>query len=563
MSKVASSLPVFPQDAKPNSNSTRHTATFHPSIWGNYFLSYDTISEEDDSDIKLQLLKEDVRKMIVSPVDDTFLFKLNFINSVQRLGVSYHFEREIDEALHQIYGIATKDNNIVSHDDDLHHLALLFRLLRQQGYRISSDVFCKFKNETGNFKESIVNDVQGMLSLYEAAQIRIHGEEILEEAYSFTLIQLTRSLTTKLSPFLSGLVHHSLAQSLRKGMPRLEARYYISFYQEDPSHNESLLIFAKLDFNMLQKLHQKEVSIATKWWVKDLNVSTNFPFVRDRIVEGCFWIIGVYYEPQYCLARRIMMKVMAISSIIDDVYDSYGTIDELKIFTNAIERWDISSLVNLPEYMKLCYVALLDVFEEIQLELRKEGKEYFVKYAEKQIKRLVQAYLIEATWFHYNHTPTVEEYMEVATMSCGYAMLTAVSFLGMKDTTEEALIWATSNPKFIVAASTICRFMDDIAGSEFEQERGHVVSSLDCYMKQHNTSRQNAIKELLKLIESAWKDINEQCLNPTQLPIAFLMRVLNLTRMMDVLYKDEDSYTHSGGIMKDYIKALLVNNIPI
>ena len=75
-----------------------------------------------------------------------------------------------------------------------------------------------------------------------------------------------------------------------------------------------------------------------RWWVKDLNVSTKFPFVRDRIVEGCFWILGVYFEPQYSLARRIMMKVIAISSIIDDVYDSYGTIDELEIFTDAIER---------------------------------------------------------------------------------------------------------------------------------------------------------------------------------------------------------------------------------
>ncbi|WVZ03704.1 hypothetical protein V8G54_024510 [Vigna mungo] len=561
----SSSFPVFPQDAKPNSNFTRQIAAFHPSIWGDYFYSYDSSFHEDDSDIQqLTLLKEYVRKMIVSPIDNNFLFKLNIINSVQRLGVSYHFEHEIDEALHQIYEISTKENNIISYNDDLHHLTLLFRLLRQQGYPISSDVFCKFKDKAGKFKERIVNDVEGMLSLYEASQLRFHGEEILEEAYSFTLIELTKSLTNKLSPFLSGLVHHSIGQALRKGMPRLEARYYISFYQQDPSHDECLLTFAKLDFNMLQKLHRKEVSSVTKWWVKDLNVPTNFPFVRDRIVESCFWIVGVYYEPQYCLARSILIKVIAMTSIIDDVYDAYGTIDELEIFTDAIEsRWDISSLVDLPEYMRLCYKDLLDIFEETEQELRKRGKENFVKYAEKEMKRLVQAYLIEARWFNSNHTPTVEKYMEIATMSCGYAMLTTVSFLGMEDTTEEVLIWATSHPKIIEAASILCRLMDDIVGSEFEHERGHVVSSVDCYMKQYNSSRQNAIKELHKLVESAWKDINEECLNPTQVPMKFLMRVLNLTRMMDVLYKEQDNYTHSGGIMKDYIKALLVNKVPM
>jgi len=95
--------------------------------------------QEDDSDIKqVPLLKDYVRKMIVSPIDDNFLSKLNFINSVQRLGVSYHFEHEIDEALHQIYEISTKENNIIGYDNDLHHLALLFRLLRQQGYPILS-----------------------------------------------------------------------------------------------------------------------------------------------------------------------------------------------------------------------------------------------------------------------------------------------------------------------------------------------------------------------------------------------------------------------------------------
>ncbi|XP_027911972.1 (-)-germacrene D synthase-like [Vigna unguiculata] len=558
----SSSLPVFPRDAKPNSIFPRRTATFHPSIWGDYFLSYDSNFHEDDSDIKqVPLLKDYVRKMIVSPIDDNFLSKLNFINSVQRLGVSYHFEHEIDEALHQIYEISTKENNIIGYDNDLHHLALLFRLLRQQGYPILSVVFCKFMDEAGKFKKSIVNDVQGMLSLYEASQLRFHGEDILEEAYSFTLSELTKSLTTKLSPFLSGLVDHSIGQALRKGMPRLEARYYISFYQQDPSHNQCLLTFAKLDFNMLQKLHQKEVSNVTKWWVKDLNVSTNFPFVRDRIVEVCFWIVGVYYEPQYCLARRILKKVVAMISIIDDVYDAYGTIDELEIFTNAIERWDISSLVNLPEYMKLCYKALLNIFEETEQELRKQGKEYFVKYSKNEMKRLAQAYLTESRWFHSNHIPTVEEYMEVAIVTSTYAMLTTVSFLGMEETTEEVLIWTTSHPKIIEAASLIGRLMDDIAGSEFEHERGHVVSSVDCYMKQYNSSRKNAIKEVRKLVERAWKDINKECLSPTQVPMKFLMRVVNLARMIDVVYKEQDNYTNSGGIMKDYIKALLVNKV--
>lgn len=80
-------------------------------------------------------------------------------------------------------------------------------------------------------------------------------------------------------------------------------------------------------------------------------------------------------------------------------------------------------------------------------------------------------------------------------------------------------------------------------------------------MKQHNTSRQDAINKLLEMVKSAWKDINEACLNPTEVPMNFLLRVVNLVRMIDVLYKDEDNYTNAGGLMTDYIKTLLVNKM--
>jgi len=37
-------------------------------------------------------------------------------------------------------------------------------------------------------------------------------------------------------------------------------------------------------------------------------------------------------------SRWIVTKVIALASTIDDLYDAYGTIDELELFTSAIER---------------------------------------------------------------------------------------------------------------------------------------------------------------------------------------------------------------------------------
>ena len=40
------------------------------------------------------------------------------------------------------------------------------------------DIFSKFKDNMGNFKESLINDVKGILSFYEATHMRVHGKDI-------------------------------------------------------------------------------------------------------------------------------------------------------------------------------------------------------------------------------------------------------------------------------------------------------------------------------------------------------------------------------------------------
>ena len=76
-----------------------------------------------------------------------------------------------------------------------------------------------------------------------------------------------------------------------------------------------------------------------RWW-KELDFTNKLPYIRDRIVELYVWILGVYFEPQYLLGRKILTKVIAMTSVLDDTYDSYGTFEELQLFTEAIERFD-------------------------------------------------------------------------------------------------------------------------------------------------------------------------------------------------------------------------------
>ncbi|KAK2658054.1 hypothetical protein Ddye_011106 [Dipteronia dyeriana] len=119
-------------------------------------------------------------------------------------------------------------------------------------------VFNRFKEDHGKFKKTLTSDARGILSLYEATHLRVHGEDILEEALAFSKAHL-KSLAGKSSPHLARQILKSIQQPLHNDIPRLEAIHYISIYEENESRNESLLLFAKLDFNRVQLLHQQEI----------------------------------------------------------------------------------------------------------------------------------------------------------------------------------------------------------------------------------------------------------------------------------------------------------------
>nr|G8H5N2.1 RecName: Full=Sesquiterpene synthase 15b; Short=ShTPS15b; AltName: Full=Germacrene A synthase TPS15b [Solanum habrochaites]AEM23830.1 sesquiterpene synthase [Solanum habrochaites] len=533
----------------------RRSDNHHPTVWGDHFLAYANLSGANEWEEKEhEDQKGEVRKMLVLSPSKS-LQKLELINTIQLLGVSYHFEHEIEESLSEIYN---GYEEWIGKSHDLHVVALSFRLLRQQGYYVSSDVFRKFTDDQGNYNKALVNDTHGLLSLYEAAQFRVHDEEILDEAINFTTTHLNL-LLPKLSNSLSMQVSYALKYPINKTMARAATRKYISFYQEEKSSCDQLLInFAKLDFNILQKMYKREMCDITRWW-KELDLVNELGFARDRVVELYFWSLGVYFEPQYKVARNILTKVLCFVSITDDIYDTYGTLHELTLLTNAIERRNIDAIENLTSYMKLFYTALLHFYDEVEKELEKENKSFRVNFAISEMKKLVRAYFQEAKWYHGNTVPKMEEeYMKNGIQSSASPTLATASWLGMGDeATKEAFEWISTEPPILVASSNIARLLNDIVSHEREIERGDVASSIECYMKEYGATKEEAYMEIRKIIENNWKDLNRGCLKPTTVPRVLLMPVLNLTRVAEFVYKDEDAYTFSKNNLKDVIFMVL------
>ncbi|XP_043692888.1 alpha-terpineol synthase, chloroplastic-like [Telopea speciosissima] len=329
----------------------RRSANYQPTIWGfNFLQSLKSDYTEEAYKSKIKKLEEEVKHRF----DDRamgHLCQLELIDDIQRLGLGYLFEEEIKKALDTIACMNDMDHTRTD-QESLHATALQFRLLRQHGYEISQGLFNHFKDEAGNFIASYLDDVKGVLSLHEASQLAVEGENILDEAKGLTRTALEK-MKGDMEPRLAKQVIHALEFPLHWRMPWLEARWYIDIYDKKENSIPTLIELAKLNFNILQSVHHKELVELSRWW-ENLGFRDHLGFnIRDSVAQAFFGTLGMNPEPQFSNFRIDLTKIIMLIALVDDVYDVYGSLEELELFTHAVERWDIEAIDQLPDYMKI------------------------------------------------------------------------------------------------------------------------------------------------------------------------------------------------------------------
>ncbi|PPD82476.1 hypothetical protein GOBAR_DD20586 [Gossypium barbadense] len=203
---------------------------------------------DDESYMKqARKLKEEVRMMLGNMVDP--LEKLKLIDTIQRLGLSYHFEAEINKTLKNIrtdrisIGAWKKDN--------LYATTLEFRFLRQHG---------------------VNQDFKGLLNLELVTKLL---KQCLKENNDHQYLWI--------------LIDHALELPLHWRMPRLEARWFIEAYEKNKDKNPIILELAILDYNIVQSIHQEDL----RYWWKELGIGKRFSFTRDRVMENFLWGVGM------------------------------------------------------------------------------------------------------------------------------------------------------------------------------------------------------------------------------------------------------------------------------
>ncbi|XP_050214272.1 (3S,6E)-nerolidol synthase 1-like isoform X1 [Mercurialis annua] len=470
---------------------------------------------------------------------------LLMVDAIQRLDVEHHFEEEIDAIILNNYNLIPSTH----HDRDLYEVALRFRLLRQEGYFMPAGVFDKFKDEKGKFKHELRDDIRGLMSLHEASQLSREGEDILDEArgYSYEILNsLATCLDSPKAKAVENALKHSHLRSLQKFMGQ---KFIMNIVWQNGWVNE-LQEIATLDFKIIQHQHQQEFVHVLEWW-EELGLSRVLTFARDQPAKWYVWCVAALTDPSLSQQRIDLFKPIAFVYLIDDIFDEYGTLPDLILFTEIVSRWDIAAAGQLPDCMRICFEALDNVTNEISYKVYKQHGWNPLESLRKSWASLFNAYLMEARWFASGDLPSADEYLKNGIVSSGLPMvLVHFFFLLGQGTTEKNVEFLNGNPSMITSTAKILRLWNDLGSAKDENPDGY--SYVECYMKEHQiSSAENARNHVLDMIAETWKKLNDECLVQNPFSPTFTKVCLNFAGIMPLMYS-YDEIPHLS-ILEEYV----------
>ncbi|KAJ6734369.1 TERPENE SYNTHASE 12-RELATED [Salix purpurea] len=235
------------------------------------------------------------------------------------------------------------------------------------------------------------------------------------------------------------------------------------------------------------------------WW-RRVGLATKLHFARDRLIESFYWAVGVAFEPQYSDCRISVAKMFSFVTIIDDIYDVYGTLDE----------WDVSVIDDLPDYMKLCFLALYNTINEIAYDNLKEKGENILPYLTKAKEE----------------TENLQKYHDI-------------------------ISWP----------SYIFRLCNDLASASAEIARGETANSVSCYMRTKGISEELATESVMNLIDETWKKMNKEKLGDSLFAKHFVETAINLARQSHCTYHNGDAHTSPDELTRKRVLSVITEPI--
>ncbi|XP_028772658.1 myrcene synthase, chloroplastic-like [Neltuma alba] len=217
--------------------------------------------------------------------------------------------------------------------------------------------------------------------------------------------------------------------------------------------------------------------------------------------------VGVAFQPKFGYFRRVVSKVFAVITIIDDI-------------------WDVNAIDELPDYMKICFLALNNFVNEVAFDFLKENGRNIILHIKKVWVDLCKSDLVEATCStNKQDSIRFEEYSNV-----------------------------------ICYVLTIFRLVNDLGIAKREKVTGDIPKSVECYMNETGASEAKARRQINSLICETWKEMNKEVSN-SSCSGSFMEVAVNLVRMCMCEYQHGDGHIVQDDETKKRIISLFCQPI--
>nr|ABA86247.1 (-)-linalool-like synthase [Picea sitchensis] len=564
----------------------RRIANHHSNLWDDSFIQslstpYGETSYLERADKLIGEVKDIINSIsvedgeLITPLND-LIQRLSIVDNIERLGIDRHFKNEIKSALDYVYsywnekGIGCGRESVIT---DLNSTALGLRTLRLHGYPVSSDVFEQFKEQKGQFACSAIQtegEIKKVLNLFRASLIAFPGEKVMEEAEIFSTIYLKEALLKIPVCSLSREIAYVLEYGWHMNLPRLEARNYIDVFGQGPIYltlnmrTQKLIELAKLEFNIFHSLQQEELKHVSRWW-KDSGFS-QMAYARHRHVEFYTLASCIAIDPQHSSFRLGFTKITYLGTVLDDIYDTFGTMDELELFTAAVKRWHPSAAEGLPEYMKGVYMMFYETVNEMAREAEKCQGRDTLNYARQALEAYIDSYMKEAKWISSGFLPTFEEYLDNGKVSFGYRIGTLQPILTLGIPFPHHILQEIDFPSRLNdLAGSILRLKGDIHSYQAERSRGEESSGISCYMKDNpESTEEDAVTHINAMINRLLKELNWEFLKPhSNVPITSKKHAFDILRAFYHLYKDRDGFSVTRNEIRNLVMTTVIEHVPL
>ncbi|KAI5011335.1 hypothetical protein ZWY2020_013472 [Hordeum vulgare] len=415
--------------------------------------------------------------------------KLSMVDSLEKIGISQHFSSEIEGILDMAYSFwLQRDEEIMM---DVATCAMAFRLLRMNGYDVSSDELSHLA-EASSFHNSLqgyLNDTKSVLELFKASKVSVSEHElILDNIGHWSGSLLSEKLCSEGVQGLPifGEMEYALKFPFYTTLERLDHKRNIEHFDARGSHilktqylpygiNEELLALAVEDFTFSQSIYQDELLHLDRW-VKQ-NRLDQLQFARQKLTYCYLSAAATIFPPELSDARISWAKNGVLTTVVDDFFDVGGSKEELENLIALVEKWDEHHEDDFySEQVKIVFCAIYTTVNQLgsiaSAVQNRDVKNHLIEVW----LHLLRSMMTEAEWQRSQYVPTMEEYMTngVVSFALGPIVLPALYFVG-----EKLLGFVVKDQEYselFRLMSTCGRLLNDSQGFEREGSEGKLNS---------------------------------------------------------------------------------------